>query len=169
MPKLPHFKLSDSVPTAEDLANGYEITLKNTNALITNAECPLYISEEGVIYLGDDAGPGIPLVVIVPNDETSFGQKGIYFINFSSFIVESLKIPGYTFEAKEYKLDEKYIPSQAIMPEVTTEDNGKILRVVDGVWVAASIPTAEEVGALTEAQVTTMINNALGVIENGAY
>lgn len=30
-------------------------------------------------------------------------------------------------------------------------------------------PTAEEVGAVTEAQVSTMINDALGVIENGSY
>ena len=29
--------------------------------------------------------------------------------------------------------------------------------------------TAAKIGAVTEAQVTTMINNALGVIENGTY
>lgn len=31
------------------------------------------------------------------------------------------------------------------------------------------MPTAAQVGAVTEVQVTTMINNALGVIENGTY
>ena len=31
------------------------------------------------------------------------------------------------------------------LPEVSTADNGKILRVVDGVWVAASLPNAEGV------------------------
>lgn len=167
LPNAPLYKVSDSVPTAEDLANGYEITLKGSDIPITNEEHPLTTNEEGEIYLGDGAFPGIPIVLIVPNDETSFGQKGIYFVCWPPFIVESLKIPGYTFEIKETKLDKKYIPDT--MPEVTIEDNGKILRVVDGVWAAASIPTAEEVGALTEAQVTTMINNALGVIENGAY
>lgn len=30
------------------------------------------------------------------------------------------------------------------MPEVTTEDNGKFLRVVDGAWAAVSITSAEE-------------------------
>lgn len=30
------------------------------------------------------------------------------------------------------------------LPEVTTEDNGKFLRVVDGAWVAVSVPNAEE-------------------------
>ena len=31
------------------------------------------------------------------------------------------------------------------------------------------MPTAAEVGAVTETQVTNMINDALGVIENGTY
>lgn len=31
------------------------------------------------------------------------------------------------------------------------------------------MPTAADVGAVTETQVTNMINNALGVIENGTY
>ena len=31
------------------------------------------------------------------------------------------------------------------------------------------MPTASEVGAVTSSQVSTMINNALGVIENGTY
>lgn len=30
------------------------------------------------------------------------------------------------------------------IPNVTTQDNGKFLRVVDGIWAAASIPNAEE-------------------------
>lgn len=29
------------------------------------------------------------------------------------------------------------------LPEVTTADNGKFLRVVDGVWVAEAVSTAE--------------------------
>ena len=32
------------------------------------------------------------------------------------------------------------------MPEVTTEDNGKFLRVVDGAWAAVSVERAEEAG-----------------------
>ena len=33
------------------------------------------------------------------------------------------------------------------LPHVTTDDNGKCLRVVDGVWVAQSITNVSEVGA----------------------
>lgn len=140
-PAAPIYKVSDNVPTAEDLANGYTCTLDDGQTTITNAEYPLYTDEEGVIFLGyQSAAPFI--VAIVPNDETSYGQKGIYFVNYYGIIVESLTIPGYTFVIKETKLDKKYIPDT--MPEVTTEDNGKFLRVVDGAWVAVSVPNAEE-------------------------
>lgn len=36
--------------------------------------------------------------------------------------------------------------SPSILPDVTEADNGKVLRVVAGVWAAASIPNAEGVG-----------------------
>ena len=37
-----------------------------------------------------------------------------------------------------------YIKNKPI-PPVTTSDNGKFLRVVDGAWAVASVPSAEEV------------------------
>lgn len=42
----------------------------------------------------------------------------------------------------EEKIDNKY-PSEDIggsVPEVTVEDNGKFLRVVNGVWAAVIVP-----------------------------
>lgn len=35
---------------------------------------------------------------------------------------------------------------QSVLPTVTTADNGKFLRVVDGAWTTATIPSAEGVG-----------------------
>lgn len=46
------------------------------------------------------------------------------------------------------KIDVKYLPddigSEAELPTVTTSDNGKFLRVVDGVWAVATVLNAEE-------------------------
>lgn len=53
---------------------------------------------------------------------------------------------GAVFEVKTPKsIDKKYLPDDIGMPEVTEADNGKFLRVVDGVWAAASILNAEGV------------------------
>ena len=43
--------------------------------------------------------------------------------------------------------DDNYYTKEEInskIPSVTTQDNGKFLRVVNGKWVAASVPNAEE-------------------------
>ena len=36
--------------------------------------------------------------------------------------------------------------SSSTLPAVTESDNGKVLKVVNGMWAAASIPKAEGVG-----------------------
>lgn len=41
-------------------------------------------------------------------------------------------------------LDRKYLPTKAILPEVSKADEGKFLRVLRGNWVALSLPNAEE-------------------------
>jgi hypothetical protein len=42
------------------------------------------------------------------------------------------------------KLKDKFAPIEAI-PAVTSSDNGKVLRVVNGEWAADSLPSASGV------------------------
>jgi hypothetical protein len=55
-------------------------------------------------------------------------------------------------EALDTKIGDKSVSEQIataieeidIVPSVTTDDNGKFMRVVNGVWAASTIPNAEE-------------------------
>jgi hypothetical protein len=39
-------------------------------------------------------------------------------------------------------LDVSYLPKNFILPEVTSENEGQILRVVNGVWTLVDFPTS---------------------------
>lgn len=72
------------------------------------------------------------------------------FIEFDFYDNEPHTIKILSGEMKH--LDEKYIPDSIArtsqlpegVPSVTTSDNGKFLRVVDGAWAAVAVPNAEE-------------------------
>lgn len=55
-------------------------------------------------------------------------------------------LKGINVDGAEYKIDYSTIenPPQEL-PSVTTSDNGKFLRVVNGTWTAQSISSAEGV------------------------
>ena len=81
-----------------------------------------------------------------------------------------------------------------LLPAVTTDDNGKVLRVASGAWAAEKMPTAlpnpnaltftgavtgsydgstslsvNIPSAVTDDHINSLIDTKLGVIENGAY
>lgn len=43
------------------------------------------------------------------------------------------------------KPNQIYEDSDAVLPSVTPSDNGKVLKVVDGTWTAAELPSASGV------------------------
>ena len=50
-----------------------------------------------------------------------------------------------------------------VTPEVTIDDNGKALVVVDGVWTATAVTIPDD------DHINSLIDAKLGVIENGTY
>ncbi len=60
--------------------------------------------------------------------------------------MKTLKFPN---QEEAYEIVDAYAREQINAkgaPIVTTDDNGKFLRVVDGAWTASTVPNAEEVG-----------------------
>lgn len=67
--------------------------------------------------------------------------------NLSTLKIHKLTQEQYQRELNAGRIDENAMyltPYEEIVPAVTSSDNGKFLRVVNGAWAAASIPRAEE-------------------------
>ena len=123
------YKVSDVIPAKSDVLGG-TITLSNGSAItitpdmtgmtdgdsFTIAEFALIIASAGVF---SDKG-------------FSFIETGIYFMSGSNVHTSKL-VYGST-----KTIDPKYLPSDAVLPSVTAADNGKVLKVVNGVWTAVA-------------------------------
>lgn len=123
------YKVSDVIPAKSDVLGG-TITLSNGSAItitpdmtgmtdgdsFTIAEFALIIASAGVF---SDKG-------------FSFTETGIYFMSGSNVHTSKL-VYGST-----KTIDPKYLPSDAVLPSVTAADNGKVLKVVNGVWTAVA-------------------------------
>lgn len=154
-----HRKISDAVPTMADLAKGVRASKYYPGGDNFFDISPDRIITDGRVIVCDG------VFTIILEDIGEF-TKGTYFYKFDRNYTTSLTITGYTgFNETTTiaKIDKKYLPD--IMPEVTTEDDGKFLCVVDGVW-AASIPSAEDVGARPNTWMPTAAE--VGADESGA-
>ena len=123
------YKVSDVIPAKSDVLGG-TITLSNGSAItitpdmtgmtdgdsFTIAEFALIIASAGVF---SDKG-------------FSFTETGIYFMSGSN--VHTSKLVYGSMKT----IDPKYLPSDAVLPSVTAADNGKVLKVVNGVWTAVA-------------------------------
>ena len=67
--------------------------------------------------------------------------------NLSTLKIHKLSQAQYKRELAAGRIDDTalYLTPDTTIPEVTEADNGKFLRVVNGVWTAASISNFEEV------------------------
>ena len=59
--------------------------------------------------------------------------------------VQEIEVESIVSPTQELSYDERLdILEKSSIPAVTTDDNGKFLRVVDGVWAADGMSSAEE-------------------------
>lgn len=111
-------------------------------ALTMTAEAPVYVKcapqADGSAIMDADT----PIVQALPSTED--GNIYIYLgVAYSATNIELYpNHPVYYYADGAVRL---YTAAPAVssgLPEVTTSDNGKVLRVVDGAWAAASLPSA---------------------------
>lgn len=102
------FKVSNAVPSLEDLANGYTVQL-STGEVITNNDIP--VEEDGfMIRIGGE-------FAIIVTEDGEF-TKGVYLINAEGMYCSSITIPGYTGFAHE-----KIAPSHLWQPDWNQKDS----------------------------------------------
>lgn len=84
-------------------------------------------------------------MLFIASEDTTFNgitfTTGLWYIDPS--LASGVYLTKLTKEVVE-TLDEDFIPDSVKLPEVTEEDNEKVLQVVDGVWTAVAISNAEE-------------------------
>ena len=97
-------------------------------------------SGKNVVLKNPDSGSEIPLSYSTSYD---VGIATFTFVNQNISISAVGKLYAYTWEIRGETVAVLHITS--LPPAVTTADNGKFLRVVDGVWAAAEITNANGV------------------------
>lgn len=108
------YKVSDAVPTMDDLANGAVLGISDSEIF----EIPADAIMDGTV----DGYPCIMIgeVYVALEDEVNldglyFPQKGVYFVGADDAYISSFTIPGYTGFPVTKKMDEKYLPGAVIL------------------------------------------------------
>lgn len=146
-----YYKVSDVVPTLEQLKQGCASTRTKTDGTTSSLEftiellASLAMADDGSIFILDT------LVLTRPITKTDSESgisttypAGVYFytntngVYTSSFTINNYS--GFVTTTTEFKtIDPKYLPEDigggsGGLPEVTTDDNSKTVKVVDGAW-----------------------------------
>lgn len=140
------FLVSVSVPTLNELTDGFSMTL--SDGTVIDGTSDRLVVENELVYIVNE----LPFVVIVPYDNYNLNgltikKAGTYFTNLVplSIYTQSLTIPNYNFISSIDNLDKKYLPNYAygdiedrpfylirepsdesvILPEITLEFEGR--------------------------------------------
>lgn len=119
-----------------------------TGRMFDDGEAPMVVLGNLDLMLGTGATEEPFMIAAAPPE---YAQQGMYGVAMS-FLGETevtISLEGDVEEVHE--LDPKFIASTLtaiaqnfVQAPVTSDDNGKFLRVVDGAWAAVSVPNAEE-------------------------
>lgn len=117
-----YYKISDTVPTKNDFANGFTFAVKNpldgtdVNIEISASDAQSSFSDDGFAILADGLFAIIPLggYIFSFNElEITCPEPGVYHITpmMVSAVANTLTIPGYTGFPVTKKMEEKYLPN----------------------------------------------------------
>lgn len=135
------YKVSDAVPTMDDLANGAVLGISNSEILEIPADDIMDATVDGFpcIVIGE--------VIVVLEDEANinglyFPQKGVYFASADGFYISFLAIPDYngfvTSNTELVKIDPKYLPDDIGGGGISSSEVDAKIQSAIGAAIAAS-------------------------------
>ena len=119
------YKVSDVVPTADDLKMGFAIIYDSNGTQGTLSKTAEEIEAAGGISAQEDGLITFEVVTVIPEGNTRGVTPGTYFMNYNGIVAKSFTVTGYTgFETTTItKIDPKYLPDN-VGRDYTWDDIG---------------------------------------------
>lgn len=142
------YKVSDAVPTMDDVSTGHSVTDGIGGSIgstqFTSIADGVIMDNAYSVVIVSDIGVGVDLGGV------SFQEAGTYFTKTDYVYVSSLTIPGYTGFPVTKKMEEKYLP-------------GAVILYTDGTYLYATEDTSDASKRMTKLELLKTINSGRAV------
>ena len=109
------YKISDAVPTTDELAKGFTISGDNNGTQFTFSVTAEEIEADGGISVNEAGVLALEVVYIACIGNTLGMKPGTYFANVNGIVAQSFTINGYPGFGGLKKIDAKYLPGANIL------------------------------------------------------
>lgn len=146
------YRVGDFIDNAELASSMVTYTYQKDGDITTDDPVPLGMISQDSYYFAAYV-PKIVYNILMDGytvDGITFAQAGLYFVSYEDDVnLQTVFVSKIGHEAQytDMQLSPTYLPPDRILPEVTSEDNGKILQVVDGAWQVVTMAEAQGAGA----------------------
>lgn len=160
-------KVSEQSLTTDDLVNATIVGNLGGEIQELTITSDMIAAINGVAYV--QYGDAMLVLYVSPENDTLDMTPGVYFLNVpgEGYAMSLSCLTEPIVKETIHKIDPKFLPST--LPDVTTDDNGKVLQVVEGVWTTQKLSYSDIDGAVVVPNPSTATEGAFLRIVDGAW